>query len=168
MNRKITIGMAGVGIVALGAVAAVRAGGDSELGRVRAANQRFRSTEVAEAAGWGPVPGLDYCFENPGVGAMGYHYINTGLLDTSLDSLTPEAMVYAPGPDGQLKLGAVEYIVPADAWDAAGNTMPPELLGHHLHLNSALGVYVLHAWIFFGNPSGVFQDWNPNVSCPPS
>jgi hypothetical protein len=67
-----------------------------------------------------------------------------------------------------LQLGAVEYIVSADAWDAAGNTMPPELLGQRLHLNAALGVYVLHAWIFFGNPSGVFQDWNPNMSCPPS
>ncbi|MDT8305926.1 MAG: hypothetical protein RRC07_08325 [Anaerolineae bacterium] len=50
--------------------------------------------------------------------------------------------------------------------DAAGNTAPPAILGQSLHLNEALGVYVLHAWIWLGNPAGVFADWNPNVSCP--
>jgi hypothetical protein len=112
------------------------------------------------------VPGLDYCFNKPGVGAMGFHYINVGLLDLELDPVQPEAMVYAPGPDGLLQLGAVEYIVPADLWDAAGNTEPPSLLGRHFHLNSALGVYVLHAWIWKHNPAGMFEDWNPEVSCP--
>jgi hypothetical protein len=40
------------------------------------------------------------------------------------------------------------------------------VLGQHLHLNPALGVYILHAWIWRYNPSGIFQDWNPMVSCP--
>jgi hypothetical protein len=39
------------------------------------------------------------------------------------------------------------------------------VLGHHLHLNPGLGVYVLHAWIFKNNPAGIFEDWNPNVTC---
>ena len=42
----------------------------------------------------------------------------------------------------------------------------PMVLGSHLHLNEALGVYVLHAWIFIENPMGVFEDWNPDVHCP--
>ena len=67
---------------------------------------------------------------------------------------------------GQLQLGAVEYIVPAAEWDGAGNTDPPSLLGHHLHLNQELGIYVLHIWLWQDNPSGMFEDWNPNVSCP--
>jgi hypothetical protein len=25
--------------------------------------------------------------------------------------------------------------------------------------------YELHAWIWKGNPRGVFDDWNPTVSC---
>jgi hypothetical protein len=97
---------------------------------------------------------------------MGYHYINTGILDLTVDELQPEAMVYIPSPNDGLQLGAVEYIVPAEAWDAAGNTEPPTALGHNFHLNSTLGVYVLHAWIWKNNPSGMFEDWNPNVSCP--
>jgi hypothetical protein len=64
-----------------------------------------------------------------------------------------------------LQLAAVEYIVPADAWDEVNSELP-SVLGHNLHLNEALGVYVLHAWIFMNNPDGIFEDWNPNVSCP--
>jgi len=41
------------------------------------------------------------------------------------------------------------------------------VLGHHLHLNTARGVYILHAWIWKYNPTEVFQDWNPKVSCSP-
>lgn len=33
------------------------------------------------------------------------------------------------------------------------------------HLNEGLGVYVLHAWIWANNLSGMFEDWNPRVSC---
>lgn len=142
------------------------AGGSDYLAEVRAATAPFHRPEAAQAAGWDLVPGLDYCFNKPGVGAMGFHYINTGLLDLELDPMQPEAMVYAPGPDGLLQLGAVEYIVPAAPWDAAGNTMPPTLLGRQFHLNSALGVYVLHAWIWRNNPAGMFEDYNPEVACP--
>ena len=95
---------------------------------------------------------------------MGYHYINISILDTTVDLQNPEAMVYIPSPNG-LQLGAVEYIVPAEAWDAEYDELP-ELLGQHFHLNEALGVYVLHAWIWKNNPSGMFEDWNPLVSCP--
>jgi len=36
----------------------------------------------------------------------------------------------------------VEWIVPVDAWEAAGNTEPPSVLGQELHvLNPALGWY---------------------------
>lgn len=97
---------------------------------------------------------------------MGFHYINPDSLDLTLNPLQPEAMVYAPGRKGKLKLGAVEYIVPAAEWDTAGHSEPPSVLGHHLHLNPNLGVYVLHAWIWRHNPAGVFEDWNPTVACP--
>ncbi len=121
---------------------------------------------MAQAAGWDLVPGLDHCFDNPGVGAMGYHFINLELLDLEVAASQPEALVYAPGPQGQLQLGGVEYIVPAGPWDAAGNPGPPSLFGHPFHLNEALGVYVLHAWVWRHNPAGMFADWNPLVTCP--
>jgi hypothetical protein len=97
---------------------------------------------------------------------MGYHYINAASLDANVDVLAPEAMVYAPGPNGQLKLGAVEYIVPVGAWEEAGNEELPTVLGQEFHLNESIWVYVLHAWIWNHNPSGMFEDWNPNVTCP--
>jgi hypothetical protein len=91
------------------------------------------------------------------------------MADLSEDPLRPEAMVYAPGRDGKLRLAAVEYIVPGDAWHAAGNTEPPEVLGQEMHvLNPALGWYILHAWVWKYNPDGIFEDWNPRVVCPPA
>ena len=137
-----------------------------QLAKLRAATAQFHQTEAAYAAGYTLVPGLDYCFDNPGVGGMGVHLIKTSSLDLTVDALQPEAMVYQPGPNGQLQLVAVEYIVPAAAWDAAGNTQPPSVLGHSFHLNAGLGVYILHAWIWRENPLGMFNDWNPKVSCP--
>ncbi|WP_052666457.1 hypothetical protein [Nitriliruptor alkaliphilus] len=141
--------------------------GGSALAEVRAATARFHHRATAEAAGYGFIPGLDHCFvaDDPADGAMGYHLIDASRLDLDLDPLRPEALVYVPGPRGQLRLGAVEWIVPAEPWDAE-HTHPPEVLGHHLHLNEALGVYVLHAWLFEPNPAGTFEDWNPRVSCP--
>jgi hypothetical protein len=165
LKRAMLISLAFVIALASVATAAYAANPDG-LGAVRAATARFHSTKVAEVAGYVKVAGLDYCFTNPGVGGMGFHLINTSLLDTQLDALHPEAMVYAPGDDGELQLVAVEWIVPAAAWDA-GHTGLPSVLGHNLHLNAALGVYILHAWIWKHNPSGVFQDWNPKVSCSP-
>ena len=136
----------------------------AQLAQVRAATAQFHSTDAAKAAGYISVPGLDFCFDNPG-GGMGFHLIKTSSLDLTVNALEPEAMVYAPGPNGQLQLDAVEYIVPAAAWDAVGNTQPPSVLGQRFHLDAALGVYILHAWIWRENPLGMFQDWNPKVSC---
>ena len=153
-------------ILSLVAGTAALAAGQAGIAELRAATAQFHRTERARAAGYGLVPDLDHCFENPGVGGMGYHYINTDNLDLTVKELEPEALVYIPGPNEGLKLGAVEYIVPVTAWDAAGNTEPPTALGQSFHLNPALGVYALHAWIWKDNPSGMFEDWNPNVSCP--
>jgi hypothetical protein len=163
MKRKTLTTLFLLGLLAI--VAGGCADSAEPLAEVRAATERFQQTEAAQAAGWDLVPDLDHCFDNPGTGAMGYHYINTDLLDTELDPLQPEAMVYEPLPDGQMKLGAVEYVVPAAAWDEAGNGELPMPHDRHFHLNEDLGVYVLHAWIWKDNPAGLFEDWNPDVSC---
>jgi hypothetical protein len=140
--------------------------GSNDLTEVRAATKHLQSPENALKAGWELVPGLDHCFENPGVGAMGYHYINTKMLDAKLNRALPEAMVFATGPDGKLDFVAVEYIVPIQAWEDAKLEGVPQLHGHEFHRNDNLGVYVLHAWIGKDNPAGLFEDWNPLVSCP--
>ena len=156
------------GLIAIGLVfsahAANNGSGQRDLAKVKGALAQFHRTEAAQAAGWNLVPGLDHCFASE-AGDMGIHYINVGLLDTALDPLQPEALVYNQLPNGKLRLGAVEYIVPAGAWDAEGHGQPPSLLGQQFHLNPDLGVYVLHAWIFTHNPAGMFEDWNTRVSC---
>lgn len=163
--KKVIIAAGFLLVVTLIAATAVLASGHDELAQVRAATAKFHQPNAAYAAGYTLVPGLDFCFNNPGVGGMGVHLIKTSNLDLTVNALEPEAMVYQPGPNGQFQLVAVEYIVPAAPWDAAGNTQPPSVLGQTFHLNPALGVYILHAWIFRENPLGIFQDWNPKVSC---
>ena len=132
----------------------------------RDAVAQYDTPEKAQADGWDLVEGLDHCFDNPGVGAMGFHYIDAERLDTTVDDVAPEALIYAPAEGGDLELVGVEYIVPAEPWDEANAGTLPETHGVPFHLNSELGVYVLHAWLFRTNPAGMLQDWNPTVSCP--
>jgi hypothetical protein len=164
MKQKIFLIFGVVVILALVLATNALAFSASDLAQVREATAPFHNTAAARAAQYDLVEGLDFCFNNPGIGGMGFHYINTGFLDTNIELLHPEALVYIPSPDG-LQLGAVEYIVPAAAWDAEHDELP-ELLGQHFHLNEKLGVYVLHAWIWKNNAAGIFEDWNPKVSCP--
>jgi hypothetical protein len=140
-----------------------KGGAKADLSQVRRSTAKYHNLRTARVAGYGLVTGLDYCFDNPGVGGMGYHYISTNLLDTIVDPSRPEALVYAP-INGKLKLVAVEYIVPIDKWDAENST-PPELFGRTFETNQTLGVYALHAWIWENNSLGIFSDWNPRVSC---
>src|SRR5512145_2687365 len=91
------------------------AGVEPELAQVRAATARFHRVEEAIAAGYelGWVNGsgvriITGCVSHPTAGAMGYHYFNAELMaDNAVDALEPEALVYAPAPDGDgLKLVA--------------------------------------------------------------
>lgn len=136
-----------------------------ELAALRSRTARYHRIEVAQSEGYNLIPGLDECVELPGVGGMGYHYINPTLIDTLVDALNPEVMVYHSGPNGQIVLGAIEYLVPAELWDL-GHSEPPMLFGEQMHFNQQVGMYILHAWIWTSNPSGMFEDFNPRVTCP--
>ncbi len=130
-----------------------------DLREVRTATARFHSTTQAEKAGY--VEFLD-CFDSE-AGGMGQHYVNLGALDATVDRLAPESLVYEIVA-GKLKLVGVEWIVPGDLVDPAN---PPQLFGEAFHENESLGVWVLHAWIWKDNPSGLFADFNPAVgACP--
>jgi hypothetical protein len=156
-------------------VPAVRASADpNDLSVARASTAGFHDVNTAIAAGYGlftDVNGIA-CIDNPGVGAMGIHYVNSALVgDPTENAATPEAVVYEPEPDGHLRMVAVEYVVLKSAWDAAGNTAPPSLFGQPFMLLTSpnrFGLpdyYALHAWIGKYNPSGMFSMWNPAVSC---
>jgi hypothetical protein len=123
-----------------------------------------QDVEVAEAAGYASTLDTLGCFEDP-QGGMGVHYLNSDLLDGTLDLTKPEALVYELRADGSIAgLVAHEYIVPVDTWTAR---RPPMLAGVPLHRHPTLPLWVLHTWLWKENPSGDFADWNPAVRpCP--
>jgi hypothetical protein len=100
---------------------------------------------------------------------MGYHYFNADLMaDNAVDALEPEALVYAPAADGGLKLVAVEWVVRGPGSNPPGVSEPPSVLGMEMHIlvpPPGPGFYLMHAWVWANNPSGMFADWNPEVSC---
>lgn len=140
---------------------------DKDLFDLRRVTDQFHSIGQAEKVGYGA---FGPCFDNPGVGAMGFHWANQQLIgDSAIDASKPELLVYQPLPDGGKKLAAVEYIVFVDEWQAKGHQGPPNLFGQDFHINPTLlqkPFYLLHVWAWVANPAGTFMDWNPAVSCP--
>jgi hypothetical protein len=165
LRLVLALGIVAVASVLMLAPASVALADDplgAQIAQVRAATAGFHQLTVAQSAGYNTaVPG---CFELSGTGGMGFHYLNFSAVDLTIDILRPEAMVYAPGPNSQLQLGAVEYLVPRGPWDA-GHSQPPQLFGHTFEYDSDFDVYELHAWIWKNNPSGMFEPWNPAVTC---
>ena len=130
------------------------------LAGLRQATAAYHRVAAADDAGLNlPLTG---CMELPGTGGMGYHFGNGGLIDGVAEEFAPELLVYEPKKNGELRLVAVEYIVPFDLWTAEA---PPSLHGIDFHRNEAFGLWVLHAWVWKNNPAGIFQDWNPTVNC---
>jgi hypothetical protein len=156
-------------------MAALDAGLEDELAQVRRVTAEFHDLDKALAAGYelGWVNGsgvriITGCVFHPTAGAMGYHYFNAELMaDLTTDALQPEVLVYAPGENGKLTLAAVEWVVRGQNSNPPGVSSPPSVLGMPMHiLVPAVGFYIKHAWVWQPNPSGVFADWNPEVTCP--
>lgn len=138
--------------------------GQSDLAEARNGTSRFHNVAHAEAAGYASTLDLLGCFENPEEGGMGLHYLDATLLDGTVDAAAPEALVYEMREDGTLKLVGLEYLVPAELVDPED---APKLFGHQFHPHPVLPFWILHAWIWRPNPSGMFQDFNPAVAmCP--
>ena len=156
--------LAGTALVAgllVSPAANVAARDNDPLAAVKHATARFHSIPRAEAAGYAKaLP----CFDRPGVGGMGQHYVNFGLANGTLIATQPQALVYEVDGD-ELTLVAVEYIVPYTF--VAPTAQPPQLFGHWFFRNDALSLWALHAWIWRGNPLGTFANYNPRVElCP--
>jgi hypothetical protein len=127
---------------------------------VHSAAARFHSTTQATKAGYVEA---SPCIAAPGLGTMGFHWVNDALVDPVFDPLNPEAVLYLPDKNGNYKLVAVEYIVidvgqPRPAFDGydfdIGGTPVP--VAH----------WSLHTWLYAENPAGVHAPFNPAISCP--
>jgi hypothetical protein len=126
---------------------------------IRAATSKFKTTEAAEAAGYKRVT---ECVQHQPAGAMGYHWQNNDLLDTTLDLQHPEVLVYEKMPDGTFQLNGVEFLVPISAWKS---TEPPRIMGQALIKADPIGFWFLHVWTWKPSTSGLFSPWNPDVKC---
>ncbi len=134
---------------------------DSIISEVRAATQAYSNIENAKNAGWSVA--ISPCVEHPSDGGMGYHYGRMEFVDGRINHLEPQILLYEPLEGGGLSFVGVEYIIPFDILPADAD--PPELFGEHYHKNHELGIWALHVWTERENPRGMFNDWNPNVSC---
>jgi hypothetical protein len=148
---------------ALAAAPAATAESRSPWAAVRQATMQFHDVAAAEAAGYEKfLP----CFDDA-TGGMGQHWANMALIgDGVIDATHPEVLVYEP-KDGRYQLVAVEYVLPPSEQYTEEN--PPELFGAHYHFEEGLGIWALHAYLWRGNPSGLNEDFSPNVRmCPTS
>jgi hypothetical protein len=177
LRRLAALAIGLVPVLVLAGYALANSGERQIIRDVRAANEQFRDVPTAESAGYGLFVDKDgiACISLSGVGGMGVHYVNGQYVgDAVIDPLKPEAMVYVQGGGGSLKLGAIEYIVFQEAWEAehGAGADPPRLFDTDFDLTPAgnrFGIpafYALHAWLYRGNPAGQLTPWNPRVTCP--
>ena len=145
---------------------------------VRNATERYQNVPPA---GYEAALG---CVSGPDHGAMGVHYVNGNLLNGAtllsngqLDPTRPQALIYEPQANGEMKLVAVEFIVFAGALPPGS---APEVDGHLMQYIDGPsntrpdappnryglpGFFELHVWAWKDNPQGSFVDWNNHVSC---
>jgi hypothetical protein len=120
----------------------------AELARARNATAKYHN--VAEALADG------YVQRGYGPGE-GFHFVNASLIDCTFDVEHPETLLYIPSGEG-LRLVGVEYSVPntctatapegftgdADEWEGPNAEGRP--------------MWALIAWLWLGNPNGVFAE----------
>jgi len=73
------------------------------------------------------------------------------------DIREPSVLMY----DKDGNLNSPEWVAPLDGFPA-----PPTIFGLTMHADDDLGLWIQHVWVWKLNPNGVFEDVNPNVTCP--
>jgi hypothetical protein len=140
---------------------------DRGLTAARAISDRYHDESAAIADGF---TATDHCVEAPGLGGMGYHYVNFARLDTRLEPGRPEVVLYKDGTRGRVLTG-IEYIVVDRDQDLRTDDDRPVLWGHAFdgpmpgHEPGMPVHYDLHVWAWHDNPSSAFSTWNPAISC---
>lgn len=162
-------------VVITGSAASASAQSGITLNSLRDVTNQYHNISVAEQAGYGlltDVNGIACISDDMGMGAMGVHYANGGLVgDGKITPFKPEALLYAADKQGTLHLSGVEYVVLKDAW-LQNHKHAPKLFGQTFNFTPAgnrFGLpdfYSLHVWAWKNNPAGTFEMFNPTVHCP--
>lgn len=122
-----------------------------ELQQARAATSKYQNINNAIADGYADIA-VD-------VQNMGHHYLNASLLDGTFDIRHPEILVYNRDDNGKQQLVAVEYAIPLNNPRPEGFTGSDDVWDG----NTGFGLWLLHAWVWYNNPDGVFMPFNPLV-----
>lgn len=161
---------------------------ESGVERIRESFALYEDVPKAQSAGytvWSPDPTVSgSTCPSSADGRMGYHLVNVPLRgalsnpaagDAVIDPMRPEMLLYEKRSDGTVHLVGVEWIVFKAAWEREKGVgaAPPTVFGQALPLGEHAFVtggpiiphYELHAWVFKDNPRGMFDSYNPNVSC---
>jgi hypothetical protein len=195
VSRFVIAGAAALCLTVASGAGPVGQAAEPTLDEVRQATERFRDVKVALAEGYIRDP-MNLCETAPmmgrpaSLGAMGIHYFRPDLLGitappsprvngngTHTDFRKPSILIYEPQADGSLQLVAVENLVFAAAWRAAGHKEPPTFHGEkwdsmvddpkttvdEAHMFEPH--FDRHVWLYRENPNGVFAQFNPAVSC---
>ena len=125
-----------------------------ELQQARAATARYRDIKNAVKDGYVDI---DVVRQN-----MGYHFLKMDNLDATFDFRKPEILVYNKMEDGSMQLVAVEYAVPIPL---SPNNAPAGFTGDNdvWKYDTDFNLWLLHAWVWYHNPEGVFNPTNSLV-----
>ncbi len=159
------LAVAAVAVPTLASTASGAERGDS-IAAIRQATAKYHDLAVALADSYVPA---SECTASP-AGAMGVHYMKPSLLRQPLDLRHPPILLYLSTADGAELLG-VEYFKADADQNLATDDDRPSLLGHAFDgpmpgHNAQMPIhYDLHVWTWKHNPAGMFEKWNPTVSC---
>ena len=137
--------------------------GAPDLASLKAYTSAFRSIDSAAVAGYPRV--VNDCLIHELHGAMGFHHVNSALVDRAVDIRHPEILLYERAQDSTYRLNAVEFIVPFRLWPP--DSVPPQIMGQQLRRDTNLKIWYLHVWAWRQNPNGLFANFHPDVRCPP-
>lgn len=118
-----------------------------ELAQARQATEKYHDVEQALADG--------YVKRGYGPGE-GFHYVKAGLIDCTFEIDHPEALLYIPSGEG-MRLVGVEYSVPS----SCTATAPEGFAGDSDEWEAnaeGRNAWALIAWLWLGNPNGVFAE----------
>lgn len=126
-----------------------------ELALARSSTAQYHNIDKAIEDGYVDI--------NVVVQNMGYHLLKGENIDGTFDPGKPPLLVYSKNPvNGKMRLVAVEYAVPYDD----NNPYPPEGFAGDEDVwehDPYAGLWECHAWIWYNNPDGIFNEHNSRV-----
>ncbi len=123
-----------------------------ELALARSATAKYHDIDKAMEDGYGDIHVV--------VQNMGYHYMKTENVSDTFNPAKPALLVYSKNPaNGKMRLVAVEYAIPNTDPRPEGFTGNADVWEN----NTDFGLWLCHAWVWYNNPNGMFNEFNPRV-----